>query len=106
MSKVVYTIWESEDEGFRMPSPKNDDAFSSKKKALAAALKVSRGAEVTDWKRYQNDIGCPMGHGEIVAVFTDDKKLTSMKDVLAEVDGDADRLYAIDWTYVMGIKVV
>lgn len=100
---AVYTIWESEDEGFRMPSPKYGDGFRSLRGAMDAAQRLSGGHTVM-WKEYIDEIGMPNGHGDVVAVFSDDKEIQTMEDALASVDGDKERLYAINWTFILKIS--
>lgn len=100
---AVYTIWESEDEGFRMPSPTHGDGFRNKVGATLAAAKVSGGHLMEDWERYQDELSIPNGHGDVVAVFSDSPTIKTMEDALKELDGDVERLYAMDWTFVLKI---
>jgi len=102
----VYTIWESEDEGFRMPSPKTDYAFSSLKDAMDAVVMNTNGWGMSDWKEYQDELCIPNCYGDVMAVYSDDAEIKSVADAVALLDGDKERLYCMDWTFVMGIKVV
>lgn len=100
---AVYTIWESEDEGFRMPSPKYGDGIRSFVSAKLCAGEVSGGHIMEDWKEYQDEICIPNGHGDVVAVYSDSRKIKTMEDALKVVNGDKEELYCLDWTFILKI---
>ncbi len=105
MSKVVYMVWESEDEGHRFVSPRFDHAFKKLKTAKECAINLAKAkVECDGWKGYIDELCLPpVGH--VIAVYGDTKKMTSMKVALNQVR-DKESLYAIDWTFVMGVEVI
>jgi hypothetical protein len=99
----VYTIWTSEDEGFRFPA--TNVAYSSLDMACMVAAKHGAGTEFKCAKKDLHHLAAPNAQGEVVKVFClYDDRIVSMKDALEHVSGKSS-LYAIDWLFIIEMTV-
>lgn len=99
----VYTIWTSEDEGFRFPA--TNVAYASLNRALIVAEKHGAGTEFTCAKKDLHHLAAPNTQGEVVKVFClYDDSIISMKEALKHVSGKSS-LYAIDWLFIIEMTV-
>lgn len=99
----VYTIWSSEDEGFRFPA--TDIAYTSLDRAVIVAEKLGAGSEFICPKEDLHHLAAPNTQGEVVKVFClYDDSIRSMKHALKCVSGKSS-LYAIDWLFIIELTV-
>lgn len=110
----VYSIWGSEDDGFRFPI--TEQMFSSSQSAVTFLQykneKSPVGIEITDIDFSDvNLIGNlnPPPIGKVVRLFlyetSNEDGYIFFKDILDFYEGDVDSLYAFDWVFVMEHEV-
>ena len=102
----VYTVWGSEDEGFRYPV--GDTCYVRYEDALAAAQEEAGTKQVVlDGGDKEVELtGAPSTHGEVVSVLAyADDEVTSIEEALEKVGDDPEGLYAIDWAYIIKVPV-
>ena len=101
----VFTIWGSEDEGFRFPFA--DVAYATLTKAVLAAGKAGGAHIIPFEKKDLDNIGAPTTHGEVVVLLTYDEDVKSIDDAVKLVrHGNPGNLYALDWMFIVSTEVV
>jgi len=101
----IFTIWGSEDEGFRFPA--TDVAYTNLPAAVLAAGKVGGYRMIPFEKKDLDNLSVPNTQGEVVMLLAYDEDIKSIDDALGMVrHGKADNLYAVDWMFIISTEVV
>ncbi len=101
----IFTIWGSEDEGFRFPA--TNAAYSTLPAAVLVASKLGGHSMIPFKQKDLDNIGAPNTQGEVVMLLTYDKDVKSIDDAVGLVrHGNPGNLYALDWMFIVSTEVV
>ena len=100
----IYTVWGSEDQGFRFPA--TDVCYPTLTTAMLAATKAGGQHAIPFTPADLDDLSIPTAHGEVIVLLSYDKDIESIDDALGYVrNGRRDCLYAVDWIFIMEVEV-
>ena len=100
----IYTVWGSEDQGFRFPA--TDVCYSTLTEAMLAATKAGGRHPIPFKQDDLDDLSIPTAHGEVIVLLSYDNDIKSIEDALGYVRNNRrDCLYAVDWIFIMEVEV-